>query len=537
MTTTQRRNSGKADSGRAFNAGASQSDAKRTVKCAIYTRKSTDEGLNKEFTSLDAQRDYAEAYIKSQTADGWICLPTRYDDGGFTGGNMDRPALQRLMSDIQAGQVDCVVIYKLDRFSRSIFDFLRMMETFEKHNVAFVCVTQPINTATSAGRLMMNMLLCFAQFERETISERTRDKIAAARRKGKWSGGMPVLGYDVDPNGSKLVVNEDEAQRVRAIYELYLEHKSLIQASRELNRREWHAKRWTTRNGTARGGRPYDKCSLRQLITNVVYLGKVRYKHEIHPGEHAAIVDAEVWQRAQQMLTANGRSGGMHVRNKYGALLKGLLHCKPCGMAMGHAFTQHGKNRCYRYYVCYNGQKHGRAACPSGSLPAEQIEQFVVDRIRAIGSDPALRSATLAQVRAIGQTQVDQVTKELEAIERELKGIHSDVRRATRPGGENVAAEMLRLQELLVDAERREREAQNRLSKAQAFQIRRDELDAALQSFDPIWSALCPRERAQALRLLVQRVDYDGVNQSIAITFQANGLQSLERSTDAAKTA
>lgn len=534
MTTTQRQSS-KANSRGASIAHSPENGANRPVRCAIYTRKSTEEGLNQEFNSLDAQREAGESYIASQKANGWVCLRARYDDGGFTGGNLERPAVQRLMADIQAGQIDCVVVYKVDRLSRSLLDFAQMMGSFEKHGISFVSVTQQFNTAQSMGRLTLNILLSFAQFEREIISERTRDKIAAARRRGKWSGGMPVLGYDVDPNGSKLVVNEDEAQRVREIYELYLEQKSLIQASRELNKRGWHAKRWTTRNGSTRGGRPFDKCSLRQLITNVVYLGKVRYKHEIHPDEHAAIVDAEVWQRAQQMLTANGRSGGMHVRNKYGALLKGLLHCKPCGMAMGHAFTQHGKNRCYRYYVCYHAQKHGRAACPSGSLPAEQIEQFVVDRIRAIGSDPAMRSATLAQVRAHSQDQIEKATTELDAIGRELKGIHSDVRKATRPNGVNVAAEMLRLQELLVDAERREREARDRLSEAQAFQVRKDELDAALQSFDPVWSALCPREQAQALRLLLERVDYDGVNESIAITFQANGLQSIERPATAIK--
>ena len=204
------------------------------MRCAIYTRKSTEEGLDQEYNTLDAQRDSGEAYIRSQAQEGWECLSDRYDDGGFTGGNMDRPALKRLMADIEAGKVDCVVVYKVDRLSRSLLDFARMMEVFEKHHVSFVSVTQQFNTSTSMGRLVLNVLLSFAQFEREMISERTRDKIAATRRKGKWSGGMPLLGYDVDPRGSKLFVNEDEAARVRAIFELYLEHQSLMPVIQEL---------------------------------------------------------------------------------------------------------------------------------------------------------------------------------------------------------------------------------------------------------------------------------------------------------------
>ena len=323
----------------------------RQTRCAIYTRKSTEEGLEQEFNSLDAQREAGEAYVASQQGEGWVCLSDRYDDGGFTGGNMDRPALQRLLADIDDGKIDCVVVYKVDRVSRSLLDFTRMMETFEKHQVSFVSVTQQFNTSHSMGRLTLNILLSFAQFEREIISERTRDKIAAARRKGKWVGGMPVLGYDVDPHVRKLVVNTAEAERVRAIFDLYLEKQSLIQTAGELNRRSWTTKRWTTRKGHERGGQPFDKTVLFRLLGNVVYLGKVRYKDEVHAGEHEAIVDEDIWQRVQRMLRSNGRSGGMHVRNKYGALLKGLLYCKPCARAMMHTYTSKG-NRRYRYYVC-----------------------------------------------------------------------------------------------------------------------------------------------------------------------------------------
>jgi site-specific DNA recombinase len=366
------------------------------VRCAVYTRKSTEEGLDQEFNTLDAQRESGQAYVKSQEQEGWECLPDRYDDGGFTGGNMDRPALRRLMADIEAGKIDCVVVYKVDRLSRSLLDFARIMEVFEKHHVSFVSVTQQFNTSTSMGRLVLNVLLSFAQFEREMISERTRDKIAATRRKGKWSGGMPLLGYDLDPRGSRLIVNDDEAVRVRAIFELYLEHQTLLPVVHELDCRGWVNKRWTTRKGSERGGRPFTKTSLHKLLTNVTYIGKITYKEEVHEGEHAAIISTEAWQRVQALLRRNGRTGGAPVRNKFGALLKGLLHCAPCNCAMSPTHATRNGNKRYRYYVCTNAQKRGWGSCPSKSIPAPEIEKFVIDQIRCIAEDPGLLSLTVS---------------------------------------------------------------------------------------------------------------------------------------------
>jgi site-specific DNA recombinase len=285
------------------------------IRCAIYTRKSTEEGLEQEFNSLDAQRDAGESYIKSQQHEGWICLPDHYDDGGFTGANMERPALRRLLVDIDAGKVDCVVVYKVDRLSRSLLDFARIMEAFDRRKVSFVSVTQAFNTATSMGRLILNVLLSFAQFEREMISERTRDKIAAARRKGKWSGGMPILGYTVVQ--TKLVVDDAEAQRVREIFQLYLERQSLLDVVKELHKRGWRTKSWRTKKGTARGGREFNKKSLYDLLTNVAYIGKIRYKDEVHEGEQHPIVDERVFAETQTLLKRNGRSGSQ-VRAVFG---------------------------------------------------------------------------------------------------------------------------------------------------------------------------------------------------------------------------
>jgi site-specific DNA recombinase len=280
------------------------------VRCAVYTRKSTEEGLQQEFNSLDAQREAAEAFVASQQHEGWTCLPDRYDDGGYTGGNMERPALRRLISDVEAGKVDCVVVYKVDRLSRSLLDFARLTETFDRQRVAFVSVTQQFNTATSMGRLVLNVLLSFPQLEREILAERTRDKIAATRRKGKWSGGRPVLGYDVDERGYRLAVNEDEAARVRAIFDLCLEHQALLPVVRELEDRGWANKRWVTRSGRECGGDGFTKTGLHRLLTNVLYARRVRYKDEVHQGEHPAVVDAAVFAHVHDLLRRRGRTGG-----------------------------------------------------------------------------------------------------------------------------------------------------------------------------------------------------------------------------------
>jgi site-specific DNA recombinase len=314
------------------------------IRCAIYSRKSTDDGLDQEFNSLDAQREAGEAFITSQKNEGWVCLPDRYDDGGFSGGNMERPGILRLLADIEAGKVDCVVVYKVDRLSRSLMDFARIMETFEKQEVSFVSVTQQFNTTHSMGRLTLNILLSFAQFEREIIGERIRDKIAAQRRRGKWAGGIPVLGYDVDRSTStpKLVVNATEGARVREILELYLQLGSLLPLVEELERRGWHNKAWQTRKAQPRGDRPFDKGNLYALLTNPIYIGKIKHKTELYDGEQEPIVTPELFGQVQARLLENGRTGCIEVRNKHGALLKGLLVCKACDRAMTHTFTGNG---------------------------------------------------------------------------------------------------------------------------------------------------------------------------------------------------
>ena len=498
-----------------------RTEEKRTVRCAVYTRKSTEEGLDQEYNTLDAQRDAGEAYIRSQQHEGWVCLPDRYDDGGFTGANMDRPALRRLLADIEAGKVDCVVVYKVDRLSRSLLDFARIMEIFERHNVSFVSVTQAFSTASSMGRLVLNVLLSFAQFEREMISERTRDKIAAARRKGKWSGGMPVLGYDVVD--TKLVVNPEEAERVREIFQSYLEHRSLLAVVKHLRAKGWRTKQWTTKKGTRRGGRPFNKNSLYQLLTNVVYVGKIRYKDEVHEGEHEAIVDARTFQAVQSMLRRNGRSGGRGVRNKYNALLRGLLRCAACNCGMSHAYTSK-RNRLYRYYVCQRAQAEGWHSCPSPSVPAGEIERFVVDEIKQVGRDPALIDETLALVRGQVEAQIRSLKAERSEFSRRLRTDRAELVRLAEAASPD-DARFAEVGERVRYAEQKLSEVEAELAKLEDELVSRSDVAAALGSFDAVWDKLAPREQVRLVELLVAGVVYDGDRGTVSITFRPSGLK------------
>src|SRR4051812_10325703 len=288
------------------------------LRCAIYTRKSTEEGLNQDFNTLEAQRESAEAYIRSQLHAGWTVLAERYDDGGYTGANLERPALRRLLADIAADKIDCVLVYKVDRLSRSLLDFARLMEIFERRQVSLVSITQPLNTTGSLGRLTLNILLSFAEFERSMIADRTRDKMAAARRKGKWVGGTPVLGYDLAAGGGKLVINPKEARRVQEIFALYLQHPSLDEVLDEMEVRHWTTKGWKTRDGKERQGRPFTKAVLQRLLRNVLYLGQVSYGGEVYAGEQEAIVERSIWERAQARLGKAQKESGVAARSAEG---------------------------------------------------------------------------------------------------------------------------------------------------------------------------------------------------------------------------
>jgi site-specific DNA recombinase len=314
-------------------------------------------------------------------------LSQHYDDGGFSGGNLDRPALQRLLADIEAGHIDCVVIYKVDRLSRSLFDFARLMQIFDRRGVSFVSVTQQFNSSTPMGRLTLHILLSFAQFEREIISERTRDKIAAARRKGKWMGGYLMLGYDPDASRTGLMMNEAEAEQVRGVFKAFLQHKLLIPTLEEIHNRGWRMKSWTTRQGQHHAGQAFNRYALVRLLSSVVYVGEVKHKGKVYPGEQPAIVDHKVWNRAQQLLQSQPRGTEGQQRNRQGALLQDLLECAGCGKAMVAGYTTK-KGRRYPYYVCRTAQKRGARACPGRLVSGRRMEQAVVKALYQVAGQP-----------------------------------------------------------------------------------------------------------------------------------------------------
>ena len=364
-----------------MNAAVKPDKLVRKLRCGIYTRKSSEEGLEQEFNSLHAQREACEAYIASQRSEGWVLVRDQYDDGGISGGTLERPALRRLLADIEDGLVDVIVCYKIDRLSRSLMDFSKLVEVFDRNSVTFVSVTQSFNTTTSMGRLTLNILLSFAQFEREVTGERIRDKIAASRRKGMWMGGVPPLGYQVKDR--KLIENPADAAHVRWVFARFIEIGSGTELAREL------AERGVT---TARGHR-IDKKFIYRMLNNRVYIGEAVHKGTGYPGEHKAIIDREVWDKVHTILTESPRKRAANTRADTPALLRGLLY-GPDGAAFSPTHTRKG-GRLYRYYVSQNVLKHGAGSCPVSRVSAGDIEAAVIGQLRAVFRQPEIMAGTL----------------------------------------------------------------------------------------------------------------------------------------------
>ncbi len=387
-------------------------EEKKIIRCAIYTRKSTSEGLDQDFTSLDNQRESAESYIQSQKSQGWIALPDQYNDGGFTGANIDRPALQKLTDDIKAGKVDCVIVYKVDRLSRSLIDFVKLLQFFEESKVTFVSVTQHFNTQTSMGRLTLNILLSFAQFEREIISERTKDKLGAARKKGRWAGGLPSLGYDIDRANKKLVINPEEAKIIRLMFDLYIQEKSLRTVARLLNEQGLNTKARIYK-GKPSGAVKFKNTNIQWMVRNWIYAGKVFHQGQAYQGLHEAIVSEEIFLQANEILTGNRLERGSSTNTKSIGILSGLFRCKECGVAMCHTYSQKGKFR-YLYYVCLNAIKRGHSNCPTRSVSADKIENVVLGILRKLSQEPKLKEKAWKELA---------LEEKVEAVKALLKGI------------------------------------------------------------------------------------------------------------------
>ena len=359
---------------------------KRKYRCVIYTRKSTTDGLEQDFNSLDAQREACEAFIASQKSEGWILSSKAYDDGGISGGHMERPGLKELMVDIDAGRVDVVVVYKVDRLTRSLTDFARLVDLFDQHDVSFVSVTQQFNTTSSMGRLTLNVLLSFAQFEREVTAERIRDKIAASKRKGKWMGGITPLGYDnID---KKLIINAKEAETVKMLFQLYLQHGTVSKVKSEADRIGLITKVRSHNNLKMRGGLPFSHGHLYQLLTNPVYVGDIKHGKKVYPGEHDQIIDQECWDAVWAKLQENAVTRQSLTNQKSNHLLTGLMYDANGDKLSPTACNKLGK--IYRYYTSHRLMRTKRQDPDGWRLPADHIENIVIRKLTLFFKDQTL---------------------------------------------------------------------------------------------------------------------------------------------------
>jgi site-specific DNA recombinase len=366
--------------------GKASTHSAKKKRCAIYTRKSSEEGLEQAFNSLDAQREACAAFILSQKHEGWTVLPTLYDDGGFSGGTMERPALKRLIADIEAGKIDVIVVYKVDRLTRALSDFAKLVEVFDRRGVSFVSITQQFNTTTSMGRLTLNVLLSFAQFEREVIGERVRDKIAASKKKGMWMGGFPSLGYDVQDR--KLVVNKQEALTVLHIFQRYVELKSVHGLQVDLDGAGIRSKRRTRPDGSGYGGQKLSRGALYLMLQNRIYRGEITHKGNAYPGEHPAIIEKPLWDQVQAVLAANRveRATGAHAKQP--SLLGGMIFDET-GERLTPTYCVKKGTR-YRYYVSTSlitGEVKDRSN--GRRMPAANLESLVIQRLRTFLADQA----------------------------------------------------------------------------------------------------------------------------------------------------
>lgn len=505
---------------------------KKRIYCAIYTRKSTSEGLDQDFTSLDAQREAGENYIASQRNEGWLALPERYDDGGYTGANLERPALQKLLSDIKDGRVDCIVVYKVDRLSRSLLDFTQLLEVFEKNNVTFVSVTQNFNTNTSMGRLTLNILLSFAQFEREIISERTRDKMAAGRKKGKWLGGRPVLGYDLDRENHRLIVNEKEAETVREIFDLYVKECSLLSVAIILNDKGYETKKFVTKSGKVLGGGKFKNTYIQHIIKNVVYIGKVKYMGQLYHGLHEPIVGKDIFEKAQEILANNRVERQSSKNTKNIGLLNHLLRCKACNSIMFHTYSTKGNYK-YRYYVCMNAQKRGYSYCPTRSVNAQAIEGAVIDALRKIACDSKAQEQSIKSLRESLQEEIEHLKEEQKIIGNEVQDLSARIKDLKeslehKKGDQNLSAnEVNNLKGKLLNDERLMSEMRIKKTQIEKELVTREEFMEALSITSPIWDTLFPQEKRRILKLLLREVDYDGRDGTLGLTLNGKGIKLL----------
>ncbi|MEM6891484.1 MAG: recombinase family protein [Pseudomonadota bacterium] len=415
----------------------------RRIRCAIYTRKSSEEGLEQDFNSLDAQREACEAYIASQKHEGWELLPDRYDDGGISGGHLDRPALQRLMQDVDDKRVDQIVVYKIDRLTRSLADFAKLVERLDEAEASFVSVTQSFNTATSMGRLALNVILSFAQFEREVTAERIRDKIAASKRKGLWMGGNVPLGYQAD--GRTLKIEPEEAATIKALYDLYLEHGFIRVVKEYADPMDLRSRRRVRREERVSGGIRFDRGHIHHILTNPIYAGRIRHKGQVYDGQHSALIQPEVWDRVQQMLKDWSAKSRGTKRKAQLSLLAGKLFDETGDRLTPSHSRKNGKR--LRYYISHRLVKDRSQKHPDAwRLPAAELERLIADLIIKNLSRP---DAVTELIRDVTAAEIPGITAKLKAVRSAKQCLALVARADLKPGqlivliGHNQIAELV----------------------------------------------------------------------------------------------
>ncbi len=483
-----------------------------TLNAACYCRKSVDDGTlaTRDFNSLDAQREACENYIASQKAKGWECIPEHYDDGGWSGGNMERPALKRLMADIEAGKVNVVVCQKIDRLSRSLKDFTKMQEYFERHNVSFCSVTQEINTATSAGRMMLNILMSFAEFEKDIDSERVTAKIGASKKRGKFCGGVPVLGYMPDFRTKKLQIVGDEAETVRILFQKYRMLGSLKQTVHEANMLGLKTKEWTSARGVRHSARTWDTGAVYRILSNPIYAGYIRHYDKRYEGEHEAIIPRQEWEEVQSMMSSNScPTPRRHTAQNQP--FSGLVKCGHCHRAMTPTYTKK-QGRKYGYYICQASAKDPDHVCPLKRIPSGDLEQAVLKQLSALFRTPTILRATLDAVRAKEDALKANYDHDITLFLAQLTELKDSALMA-----ETDFDELKKVGEKLTEVRRK----RDLLRKP----ISRDDVIAAMSDIAGLWEFMFPGARNELLRLVIGELEV--FSDKITMTFRIDGLKDL----------
>ncbi|MEN6521148.1 MAG: recombinase family protein [Armatimonadota bacterium] len=495
-----------------------------SVRCAIYTRKSTEKGLEQEFNSLHAQREACEAYIASQRHEGWLGLSDHYDDPGFSGGSMERPGLKKLMRDIERGKVDCVVFYKLDRLSRSLMDFVKLAEFFDTHNVTFVSITQQFSSTTAMGRLTLNILLSFAEFERAITTERVRDKIAAAKKKGRYLGGTPAYGYNVDYSAGKLVVNPEEAKIVRRIFKRFIENGSCLGIAKELNAEGITTKTWTTKNGSFHQGGDWSTQHVYRVLNNRTYIGETVHNGESYPGLHEAIVSRQVWDKVQRIFadgTARKRNQETH---EVKALLRGIIRCGHCGRSMICSYTK-AKNKIYRYYICNGAMRFGYASCQVKSVPAGEVEKAVLGQLRALLSSPEVIAETFRAAKELEAREIEALGEEKSALEMRIVELRASASNLVAYDDNGTAEQYAELNDAIRQARRQLSDVESRITSVRDRVFSEQDVAGALRKLGPVWDELFPNEQHRIFRALVECVTVS--SNGLDIRLRADGIHSV----------